>query len=319
MMFKRILFATDFSPHAEVAKQVAIQLARGDSKRLWALTVLEPVEEPLTAAMEPPEVPAEEWEALVTEERQELGRERADRLAQDVAEIESAGVSVTKLIREGDPDREIIAAAKEVEADLIVMGSHSQRNIWDVVLGSTAAKVAKSAPCPVLIVSHRPPHPNVGSQRILFAADFSPYAEVAQKVAVSLAKERGRQLWVLTVIDSGGWLPLALSFEAADQAALSVNEKAREEVEAAVDHRLDAIAAEVRAQGIQVEKLIRHGHPAKEIRKAAVDIDADMIVLGSHGRRSIWDVLMGNTAANVAQHASCPVLIVSHRLTKNGS
>jgi len=47
-MFTHILFATDFSPHAEVAKKVAISLAKGDGKRLWALTVLEPVEEPLT-------------------------------------------------------------------------------------------------------------------------------------------------------------------------------------------------------------------------------------------------------------------------------
>lgn len=42
-MFTHILFATDFSPHAEVAKKVAISLAKGDGKRLWALTVLEPV------------------------------------------------------------------------------------------------------------------------------------------------------------------------------------------------------------------------------------------------------------------------------------
>jgi len=142
-----------FPPHAEVAKQMGINLTKGDGKRLWALTVLEPVEEPLTAAAEPPEVPVGEWEALLEEEKQELEREEMRRLAQDVAEIEAAGVAVTKLVREGDPDREIVAAAKEIGADLIVMGSHSQRNIWDVFMGNTAENIARHASCPVLIVS----------------------------------------------------------------------------------------------------------------------------------------------------------------------
>lgn len=163
-MFTHILFATDFSPHAEVAKKVAISLAKGDGKRLWALTVLEPVEEPLTLAEEPPEVPPKKWETLLTEEERTLEREEERRLAQDVAEIEAAGVAVTKLVREGDPDREIIAAAKEVGADLIVMGSHSQRSIWDVVLGSTTEKVTKAAPCPVLVVSHLPPQSPAGEE-----------------------------------------------------------------------------------------------------------------------------------------------------------
>ena len=124
-MFKHILLATDFSPHAEVAKQVAIQLAKQDEQQLWALTVLEPLEEPLAGLSAPPTVSSQVWNAELSGEEQELEQLQARRLAQDVADIEAAGIHVTQLVREGDPDREIVAAAKEIGADLIILGSHS--------------------------------------------------------------------------------------------------------------------------------------------------------------------------------------------------
>lgn len=154
--FNRILFTTDFSPYAEAAKKIAITLAKNDGQRLWAMTVLRPVDEPMTMADEPAEIPAPEWENVLAQEKQMLKKEEERRLDQDVAEIEASGVSVTKIVREGDPAKEIVTTAKEIGADLIVMGSHGQRTLWDVVLGSTAEKVAKEAPCPVLIVSHPP-------------------------------------------------------------------------------------------------------------------------------------------------------------------
>ena len=289
-MFEHILFATDFSPHAEVAKKVAIELARRDGKRLWVLTVLEPIEEPLTLADEPPVVQPEKWERVLEKEEETLEREEERRLAQDVAEITAAGVTVTRMVREGDPDKEIVAAARELGADLVIMGSHSRRSIWDVVLGNTAEKVAKSAPCPVLIVSHQPPHTNEAMQRILLATDFSPHSDVVQKVAVSLAKGEGQTLGVLTVLDPG-------------------------EVEAAANQDAEWVIASAQIYGVQTQKLIRHGRPAEEIVQAARDMRADVIVMGSHGQRSIWEVLLGGTAEGVAKSAPCPVLIVSHRLS----
>lgn len=316
-MFKRILFATDFSPHAEVAKQVAICLAQANGNRLWALTVLEPVEEPLSMADEPPLAPHREWERLVATQEQQMEQDRLQRLDQDVAEIKAAGITVTDMVREGDPDKEIVAAAKEIGADVIVMGSHGRRNLWDVVMGSTAQKVAQEAPCPVIIVSHRPPHRGAATlKHFLFATDFSPHANVAEKIAISLAKERGEdeRLWVLTVIEPGEEIPMPPGFvvNAPDQAVVDLDKELRSNVEAAVDKRLDAIVADAQAQGVKAEKLIRHGYADKEILKAAIDVEADMIILGSHSRQSLRDKLMGNTPAAVTKRASCPVLVVSH-------
>ena len=80
---------------------------------------------------------------------------RADRrLAQIVTTAEAVGVQIEKLVRFGHAADEITRVAREMRMDLIVMGSHSHRTLWEALLGNTAEKVAKSAPCPVLLVSH---------------------------------------------------------------------------------------------------------------------------------------------------------------------
>jgi len=61
-----------------------------------------------------------------------------------------------------------------------------------------------------------------------------------------------------------------------------------------------------------VGKVVRHGDPAKEILKAAIDIEADMIVIGSHSRKSLKEKLLGGVPEKVAKQAPCPVLIISH-------
>lgn len=315
-MFKRILFATDFSPHANTAGQMAMKLAQADGKRLWVLTVLEPVDEPLKMTDEPPEIPRRKWEKMLQKEEQQLERNRDAALATAVAEMEAAGINVTRMVKEGDPDRQIVAAAEEIDADLIVIGSHSRRTLWDVVLGSVAAKVAEHAPCPVLIVSHKPPHPDIASERILFATDFSPHAEMAQNVAFTLAKEAGQQhLWVMAVIKPGDELPMLPGFvvEVDDGAVYELAAELRDEVEKKVRAKLAEIESAAQEYGITAETLIKHGYPDKEIVKTAIDMEADMIVLGSHSRRGILDVLLGNTAESVSRKAPCPVLVVSHK------
>jgi len=316
-MFKRILFATDFSPHAEAAKQIAKCLALLDGAELWALTVLEPVEEPLSAVDEPPDISSWKWEKKVARMQMRLKNEKRRKLDQDVANLRAQGLTVHDIVREGDPDKQILAAAKEIDADVIVMGSHSRRNLWDVVLGDIAQRVAENAPCPVVLVSHRPPHPGAETPKhYLLATDFSPDARLAEKIAIALAKARGedKKLWALTVIRPGEELPMPPGFvvNAPDGEVVELEDALREDVETEVRRRLDAIVADAATMGVKAEKLIRHGDSAKETLKAAIDIEADMIIMGSHSRKSLKEKLLGDTPEKVAKQAPCPVLIVSH-------
>lgn len=57
-------------------------------------------------------------------------------------------------VREGKPFVEIIRVAKEISADLVVLGSHGLSGLSETLFGSTAEKVARKAPCAVLVVRH---------------------------------------------------------------------------------------------------------------------------------------------------------------------
>ena len=313
-MFKRILFATDFSPHAEIAKRFAMRMAQADYKQLWVMTVLDVLEEPLHITDEPPLVSTKILERELEKEEQELEREEERMLRRDVAEMESSNIRVHKIVREGDPAEEVVTVARDIGADLIVIGSHSHRTIWDVELGSTATKITKYAPCPVLIVSHRPPHPGLIHERILYAADFSSHAEQGFKIALTLAKETQGKIWLVSVLEHGKEIPMPPGFEVevSNNEVSELKNELRADVEAEVREKLSKLAEKAKDAGVQTEILIRHGHVSKEIRKAAVDIEADLIVMGTHSRFTIWDKLLGKTAQNVAQHASCPVLLVSN-------
>lgn len=83
---------------------------------------------------------------------EEVRREVSHELEGFSAAHREAGIDVEWAVRTGHPDREIIAAAKEVGADLIVLGSHGRTGVEHVILGSVAEKVLRKAHCPVLVV-----------------------------------------------------------------------------------------------------------------------------------------------------------------------
>jgi nucleotide-binding universal stress UspA family protein len=70
-----------------------------------------------------------------------------------VGPLLSLGLPVTKMLRVGSPRHLIIDVAHEVDADLLVIGSHSKRGLLDIALGGTARHVSEHAPCPVVMVA----------------------------------------------------------------------------------------------------------------------------------------------------------------------
>jgi len=68
------------------------------------------------------------------------------------AGAENKGISAGTMMREGDVHEEILSAAREVKADLIVMGTHGRRGLNRLILGSVAESVARRAGCAVLLI-----------------------------------------------------------------------------------------------------------------------------------------------------------------------
>jgi nucleotide-binding universal stress UspA family protein len=82
--------------------------------------------------------------ARETEARQHLRKFAGEKI--------DRAVQVTPVVRTGTPWNEIVALAKEIKADLIVIGTHGRTGIKHVVMGSTAERVVRHASCPVLVV-----------------------------------------------------------------------------------------------------------------------------------------------------------------------
>jgi nucleotide-binding universal stress UspA family protein len=142
---KRILAPTDFSPASKKALKYALRFARDYGSELTVLHVVEPATS--SSFDELPEAPAFSKARMADAD----GRMRT--LIKSVPGARTPGVRPA--IRMGAAAHEIVEVAKELDADLIVIATRGYEEWKHLVIGSTAARVARAAPCPVLVVREK--------------------------------------------------------------------------------------------------------------------------------------------------------------------
>lgn len=135
-----ILCPIDFSEHSGYALPLVAALTRDYHARLVLLHV---VHAPVVAY----------GEGLIPDDPEELRAEARARL--DSLQVPCADLVAERRLAEGDPAEEIVRAAAEISADLIVMSTHGRTGLGRVLMGSVAEHVARRATCPVLTVRGR--------------------------------------------------------------------------------------------------------------------------------------------------------------------
>jgi len=140
----------------------------------------------------------------------------------------------------------------------------------------------------------------VSFRRILLAVDETPVAAHAVDVGVELAEALGAELAFIVVVDPGQTAMPGSGVPAGDLIALAEQDGKR--LLAAFRNRSSREAPAL--------EFVAVGNPAAEIVKTASEWSADVIVIGSHGRRGVERVLMGSVAEAVMRHAPCSVLVV---------
>jgi nucleotide-binding universal stress UspA family protein len=148
-MSRRVLHPTDFSKASTAAFTRALAEARQNRGELVLVHVLAPVV-PIAAAGEGYLSPAV-YEQMRASARS-WAQKQLDRL---LAKAKTAKVRARGVLLEGVAHEQIGRAAKRQRADLIVMGTHGRTGMARFFLGSVAARVAATAPCPVLTVRGR--------------------------------------------------------------------------------------------------------------------------------------------------------------------
>ena len=274
-----IVVATDFSPPANLAVEQAARLAKGWGSTLHILHAGKPGD---AGALD-------------------LARGRLEKQRENLSV--TPGIDADVVIRTGRASVEIIQLVNEVEADLVVVGEHSQGWLKDRFLGGTALKVLRQARVPVLLV--RAPVSNE-FRKIMVATDFSDNAHRAAQLAA-------------------GFFPLAeLSF----QHACSLKQLHRMRMDGETSEKMDAYRQqEVDAANAGMARFRKQlGLPAELAAQWHVVSDSenqisilldlvqmenpDLLVVGRHGGSEMDERFFGSAAENLLYHANSNILLV---------
>jgi universal stress protein A len=150
--------------------------------------------------------------------------------------------------------------------------------------------------------------------RILAATDFSEYSKEAVKTAIYFGKSFGADLYLVHVFEPAYVSPGGVLLSVLPEEVHTWVKELREEE----TRKLNAAAEEARKEIPRVETLFKTGMPFVEIIKAAEEIPADLIILGTHGRTGLAHVLLGSVAERVVRKASCPVLTIRPKALTTG-
>lgn len=289
---RRILVPVDFSDPSRQALRAAIALAQRFGSRLAVAHV--------TRRNRPDSHIAAEQVGITFDTRR-AGRAR---LSEFIEQELPGDLQPARMVVDGVPFDEIAKAARTWEADLIVIATHGYTGLKHVLLGSTAERVVRHAPCPVLVVRGRGKRGVKTAfspdkvRSILAPVDFSEPSLDALPHALALARKYEAQLTLLHVLQ-----PLHPDL-------LIDTTQSQRDARVAAHERLTKLADATKKAWPRTGRELRAGQPVATITALARRTNADVIVMGTHGRTGIKGALIGSVAERVVRHAPCPVLVV---------
>lgn len=225
-----------------------------------------------------------------------------------VEELRARGIRASARVAVGEAASEIVAAARQVGADLIAMTTHGRSGLGRLLFGSVAESVLRAAPIPVFLLKMTEQAlkaiGSIGTERvrvnrILFATDLSDSALAAWPTARNLATAFEAELILQHVVPP---LPVQGDFPA--EIFSRYWEEARAEAERELGRLIDA------APGLKTRIRLDEGRAADHILRAAAEEDVDLIVMGTTGRSGMRRLLLGSVAIEVVRLAPCPVVTV---------
>jgi nucleotide-binding universal stress UspA family protein len=215
-------------------------------------------------------------------------------VASEVERLQSThpDVKVDPQVVWGKPRAELVERA--ADSDLLVIGTTGAGAAESWLLGSVAHAVARSSPCPVVLVPDVPPVAAKG--RVVVGIDDSPAAERALDWAIGEADRRDAELVVIHA-----WQYEYVQEDTAPAGRDLLHVDAARLLDRALEHARDVARVEVRGELIE-------NAPAEALLNAAVD--ADLVVVGTRGRGGLRSALFGSVAQTVASRSCRPTVVV---------
>jgi nucleotide-binding universal stress UspA family protein len=215
----------------------------------------------------------------------------------------------------GHPRTAIGECAATWKADLVMIGSYNLSGITRLLLGSNAHSVLQRAPCSVEIVrslGNGKEATRTNGIKILLATDGSEYSLAAIRSVASRPWPKGSEVRVLAVPEP--FFPMGKFPYFASEEIESINTSALKEAKKHVDAGIEILSKAKFTTS--TETPFPQDSPARVILKEAERWGAQMIVLGSHGRRGFDRLTMGSISEHVALHAHCSVEVIREQQTQ---
>ena len=296
MSFQNIAVGVDLSEESELAATQALGVARHAGARVVLIhvgAIPDPIEGIPSSMRATADRYAEVLRARIAEDRTRLEALRQRLLGQ--------GVELSHVVADGFADATLADTARELGCDLIAVGTHGRTGARRALLGSVAEKTVRLASSSVLVARGAPHAADGGFRRIVVGTDFSPLADKALARAFEVAAPRAEvrlvHAWgVPTMIAPESAVPIAelrnaLASDSADRAAALL--AAQRALHPAASITMDTIEA----------------NASHALVETAESFSADLIVVGSHGRRGVRRMVLGSVAEVTVRHAPCSVLV----------
>jgi nucleotide-binding universal stress UspA family protein len=229
----------------------------------------------------------------------------ATRIASDAcAVLQGVSERCEPLVTRGNPADRILDAARERDADLIVLGAKGVSGIRQFLLGSVAENVVRHAPCSVLVV-RQPARP---LRTTVLGVDGSPGAETAIDLFETLldpADTHVEPVLVLPPMEAAIWGTDPVSYAHLRRQLA----RYRREEEEIAHEIVSEVATRLSHQHCEAHGRVEVGDAVAQIIATARALDADLIVVGSRGRSPAAQRLLGSVALSTVREASCSVLV----------
>ena len=273
----KILFPTEFGPLGEKAKDNAVNLAKLYDAELILLHAIH-IPSGITK--------------LFSDVSEDEVRKRAQKAMEKYkVHLDPKGeLSISTLIKIGEPEISIVETAKEIECQLIIFGTKGGSGLRDTLLGSAVNYVIRHCPCPVITIRNKPEY--LGFKRILVPLDLAQEAGEKVSWGVRLAKKFGAELSLYS----------AVSGSANDM--LTLQNRLNQATEYAKDQGLDNVTSHIAKTD--------ESSVANNILEYADEVDADLICIMTQqeSETGLRKTILGSVADRLVNISQRPVISI---------
>lgn len=285
---KRLLVATDFSEAAGLAVKRAAVLAaeqRADLELLYVMSgrSLQELRESFGTSTVAADLPHNAGNVL---------RDLAAAVAGQ------AKIKATSRVAVGNVLDELVSSSEQ--ADVLILGAHGWNPLRDRILGTTAVRLLGKCACPALVAKCPP---QGAYKRVLVPVDFSPHAAASLSMALTIAPDADIK------IVHAFHVPFERMLMGAGIAAEEVHRYRNHARHQAVVNT-DALIRGVGGDPHRFVRAIEQGRASQLIITEEAGFQADLIVIGKHGRSVVEEMLLGSVTRHVLSYSKCDVLVI---------